>query len=351
MKKVLITGGVGFIGSVLVHELVEQNYDITVVDKGFYGFESLKKVENGIKLLKCGFENLTITDLENFDTVCHLAGFSNDPREGFSVVGNKKINTDYAIEFLKKCVEAKVKKFIFASSASVYGFDDKHGELTEEHEPNPRGYYSQSKFLAENGMWEFKDDIQLVILRQATVMGCSIRQRYDLVVNSFVKSAFDTGIVTVFGGGEIWRPLVNVIDISNTYKRIIELDSVESNIYNLVHKNYRVSELAHYVVHCIEITNSDFEDKIKIRFDYSMEKDYRSYMVSGEKIKKNLAIVPNIGVLETVQTFMRNFELGNDLDFNNPIYYNINWIKLGMRFTRMLEENPNVFSEFIEAES
>lgn len=351
MKRVLVTGGVGYIGSVLVHELVELNYDVTVVDKGLYGFKSLERVENGIKLHKCGFEDLTIAQLQDFDTVCHLAGFSNDPREGFSVTGNRKINTEYAIEFLKKCVEAKAKKFVFASSASVYGFDDKHGELSEDHDPNPRGYYSESKLAAEVGMWEYKDDIELIILRQATLMGCSIRQRYDLVVNAFVKSALDSGTITVFGGGEIWRPLVNVVDVADTYKKIIELDSVESNIYNLVHKNYRVSELAHYVVHCFEMTDSEFEGKINVHFDYSMEKDYRSYMVSGEKIKMNLSIVPSIGVLETVQVFIRNFVEGNDLDFNNPIYYNIKWIKLGMMFTRMLEENPNVFSEFVEAES
>jgi len=351
MSNVLVTGGAGFLGSVLVSELLDQGHNITVVDKGIFGITGLDRVVDRIKFLECGFESLEISQLQDFDSVCHLAGFSNDPKEGFSVEGNRKINTEYAIEFLKKCVEAQIQRFIFASSASVYGFEDKCGEITEDHEPNPKGHYAESKLNAERGMWQFKDEIDLVILRQGTLMGSSHRQRYDLVVNAMVKSAFVKGAIYVHGGGEVWRPMLNVVDAASAFKTIVNLDNVESNIYNIVHKNYRISELANYIVHCIGISDSSLKGGISVEFDYSMEKDYRSYMISGEKIKKHLGIVPQIGVLETVQTFMRNFEMGNDVDFDNPIYYNIKWIKLGMEFSKMLRKNPNVLFEFTEAES
>lgn len=344
MKKILVTGGAGYIGSVLVHELVEKGYDVVVLDKGYFGFESLKNVENKITLVKQNFVDYEF--YEDFDCVCHLAGFSNDPQADFSPEGNSRVNRDEAIQFFNNCADKQIEKFIFASSAAVYGFDDKNGELTEDYIPNPKSFYAESKLQAEQGMWSRKDEISLIILRQGTVMGCSPRQRYDLAVNAMIKDAVSKNMVTVFGGGEVWRPFINVIDVASAYINIIENDNVESDIFNLVFQNYRISELAHWIVHCIGSVYSDYQGQIQINVDYETKKDKRSYMISGDKIRNKLGFVPNIGILETVRVFLENFKRENDIDFDNPIYYNIDWIKLATKISKMLKENPNVFSEF-----
>ena len=350
MKNILVSGGAGYLGSLLVYELVERNYSVTVVDKGYFGFDSLNGVKERIKLSKLDF--LTFAkknDLGEFDAVCHLGGFSNDPQADFSPEGNLKVNRDEAIEFFNKCVDDQVGKFIFASSAAVYGFDDTQ-ELTENHSVDPKSNYAISKLQAEEGMWARKDEIQLAILRQGTVMGCSPRQRYDLVVNAMMKDAFSKGIVNVFGGGEIWRPLINVMDVALAYIKIIANDDFESDIFNLLYKNYRISELAHRVVHSIIKCNSDYEGAIHINMDYDAPSDVRSYALSGKKIKDKLGIVPTIDIAETVRMFLYNFEKDNCVDFGNPIYYNIDWIKMGTKFTEIIKGNPNVFHEFIKTQ-
>lgn len=350
MKHILVTGGAGYIGSVLTYELIEKGYKVTVIDKGYFGFDSLKNLESfeNFSLERKDFADCKTEELGQFDAVCHLAGFSNDPQADFSPKGNSKVNRDDAIEFFNKCVDAQIEKFIFASSAAVYGFEDKK-ELDETWSPDPKSNYAKSKLQAEAGMWERRDEIQLAILRQGTVMGCSPRQRYDLVVNTMVRDAFDKGIVNIYGGGEIWRPLINVIDVAYAYCKIIESD-FESDIFNLVYKNFRISELAHRVVHSMFKINSWWEGRIQINMDYDKPLDIRSYAISGEKIKEKLKIIPMIGIKETVQVFLHNFDEENDIDFGNPIYYNIDWIKMGVKFTEILKRNSNVFQEFIETE-
>lgn len=351
MKNILISGGAGYIGSVLVFELLERNYNVTVVDKGYFGFDSLDGAKDRIEISKLDFLSYAKkNDLGEFDAVCHLGGFSNDPQADFSPEGNLKINRDEAIEFFNKCVDDQVEKFIFASSAAIYGFNDEK-ELDENWSPDPKSNYAISKLQAEEGMWQRKDEIQLAILRQGTVMGCSPRQRYDLVVNMMVRDAFDKGIVNVFGGGEIWRPLINVIDVALAYIKIIENDGFESDIFNLLYKNYRISELAHRVVHSIIKINSSYEGTIQINMDYDSPCDVRSYALNGKKIKDKLGIVPSIDITETVRMFLYNFEKGNCVDFGNPIYYNIDWIKMGTKFTEIIKGNPNVFHEFIKTQS
>ncbi len=348
MKHILVTGGCGYIGSVLTYELIEKGYKVTVIDKGYFGFDSLKNLEKfpNFSLERKDFADCKTEELGQFDAVCHLAGFSNDPQADFSPEGNSKVNRDDAIEFFNKCVDAQVEKFIFASSAAVYGFEDKK-EIDENWIPDPKSNYAKSKLQAEAGMWIRKDEISLAILRQGTVMGCSPRQRYDLVVNTMMRDAFDNGIINIYGGGEIWRPLINVLDVAYTYIKIIESD-FDSDIFNLVYKNFRISELAHRIVHSMIQINDWWDGRVQINMDYDKPTDVRSYAISGEKIKETFKINPMIGIKETVQTFLRNFLNENDIDFGNPIYYNIDWIKMGVKFTEILKRDSNVFQEFIE---
>lgn len=348
MSKILVSGGCGYLGSVLVHELVEQGREVVVVDNGIFGFESLESIKNRIEIRKKNIKDIDGSDLDNIESVIHLAGFSNDPQAEFSPKGNDLVNRQYTIDLANKCADAKVKKFIFASSASVYGFDDKNGELKEDHPLNPKSHYAKSKVAAEEALRQFKCDMIIVILRKGTLMGCSPRQRYDLVVNTMMKSIYEDTEINVFGGGEVWRPLLNVIDAATAY--IYCLDRANnSDVYNVVHKNYRISELAHYVVHCIETIKPEYRNQIRVNFDYDEDKkDNRSYMISGDKIFKDLGFKTSIGILQTIETFMKNFELKNGVDFDNEIYYNIKRVKKGVEYAKILKENPNVFQEFIE---
>jgi nucleoside-diphosphate-sugar epimerase len=207
--------------------------------------------------------------------------------------------------------------------------------LDETSEVNPRAAYSSSKREAEKLLLEMVSDTFCpVILRKGTVYGFSPRMRYDLVVNTFVKSALSTGKMMLHYGGEMWRPLVDVRDVARAYIAGLEApeDKVKGEIFNVSFHNVRISELSLRVRAALHETGCDAE----IVPDYSYH-GVRSYRVSAAKIQRVLDFKPKVTIEESVKDMVKQIQQYGYTDYDNPRYYNIRWM-------RLLEEAHKVIS-------
>ena len=330
LKKILVVGGAGYIGSVLVNELLERGYAVKVFDRLYFGDHGLKKVMDRVDLVVGDMRVLDSSILDDVEAVINLGGLSNDPTAEYNPKANYEMNTIATGELARPCKEKKVKRHIFASSCSTYytkaGVEKDDILLTEDVKIDPKAAYSKSKYEAEKVLLSMADDeFCPVILRQGTVFGFSPRMRYDLVVNTFVRYALDKGYVTLHSGGETWRPLVEVRDTSRAFIACLdaEEEKVKGQIFNVAIRNYRVSELALQVGEALRDLGIDIDIRPYYRY-----KGSRSYRVSTEKIKNTLDFHPTITVAESVKDMVEKIDEYGYNDFDNPKYYNINWMKL-----------------------
>lgn len=321
---VLVTGGAGYIGSVLVRKLLEIGEEVRVLDKLYFGDEGLEGVRHRIELIEGDIRDFDPTILDGIDSIIHLAALSTDPQAEFNPEATLKINTESTEKLAKAAKERGIKRFIFASSCSVYysPISDMFDEPKSEETPvAPRAPYSRSKWLAEQKLLKLMDkNFCPVILRKGTVFGYSPRFRADLVVNTFVKDAFSKGRLTVNAGGEMFRPLVHIDDVTHAYITCLLApeDKVKGQVFNLVHKNYFILALAHWVRHILEN-----KKEINIDVHYHGQNNARSYYVQGDKINKILGLKPEVGITKGVHDLWEIFKKGEHNDFDSPKYNNI----------------------------
>lgn len=330
-KNILVTGGAGYVGCVLVPELVRRGYNVRVFDSFFFGDNGLENIKDKINIVRGDIRSFPSDVLKNIDAVIHLAGFSNDPTAEANPEANMEINAHGAIRVAEATKKAGIHCFIQASSCSVY-YDNSDGDdamRTEESIIHPQAPYSLSKKIAEEGILSLVDGSGFcpVILRKGTLYGYSPRMRYDLVVNTFCRDAYKNGAIRLNGGGELWRPLTDVKDAAITYIQMLEApeEKIKGQIFNVVHKNYRISELGLWFCH---ILASRKQVTLQTHYEDTSARQ-RSYRVSGEKLKKVLGISPEIGIFPSVHAIWDKFDKEINIDFDNPIYYNIEWMKLG----------------------
>lgn len=330
-RKVLVTGGAGYVGAVLVPMLLERGYEVRVLDALFFGDEGLEAVRERIELVQGDIRDFDPGVLDGVNAVINLAGFSNDPTAEANPEANLAINAAGAVNVAKAAKERGVRRFLQASSCSIYyshsDFEDDRIR-TETTPVEPSAPYSLSKKRAEEGLLELAGDgFAPIILRKGTVFGFSPRMRFDLVVNTFCRYAFEQGQIVLYGGGEMWRPLLHIEDAARGYMALLEApeEKVRGEIFNLVHKNYRISELGLWFKYILADRK---EIKIVPRYD-DLSARARSYRVSGEKLEKALGLVPGLGVQAAVEAIWEQLAAGRYTDFDNPRYYNIEWMKLG----------------------
>jgi nucleoside-diphosphate-sugar epimerase len=339
MRRVLLVGGAGYVGSVLAEELLERGYAVKILDRLYYGDGGLREIHDRVELVVADMRVLPPDLLENVDVVVNVGGLSNDPTAEYNPRANYEMNTLATQALAEMCRAAGVHRYVFASSCSIYdrgvGNDDKDIIQDEETPVSPRAAYSGSKREAEKILLDMAgDDFCPVILRKGTVYGFSHRMRYDLVVNTFVKFALSQGYLNLHYGGEMWRPLVDVRDVARAYILAIEAgeEKVKGQIFNVSHRNYRISELALRVGSALRQVDLDPE----IRADYGY-KGVRSYRVSTKKIEHVLGFRPKVDVEESVIDMVEKIRRYGYTDFDNPRYYNIRWM-------RLLEEAQQIIS-------
>ena len=343
-KKILVTGGAGYIGCVLTNTLVKKGYSVRILDTFYWGKDVLKNHRNRVEIIQADIRNIESKVLKNVSSVIHLAALSNDPMADFNPSANFEINTYATAHFAKLCKRNGVNKFIFSSSASIYHKDPiKAGAIYDERSSVlPKAAYSLSKLQAETELLKLTDDnFSPVILRQGTVYGFSPRMRYDLVVNTMVKDVLSSGKISVYCEGKEWRPLIDITDIARAYIAVLKSSDqkIKGQIFNLVYKNFNILDLAKIIKRVIvteEIANP------KIIVDSRLRKA-RSYQISGEKIKKVLGWQPKMSVEDSVRHMLTKITSGEFANYNHPRFYNIEWMKLLVSVSDTLKKVKRVF--------
>lgn len=331
MLKVLVAGGAGYVGSVLVRALLNSGYGVSVLDCLYYGIQGIEDIESDIELFPKDIRDADPSMFEGVHAVVNLAGLSNDPTAEFNPELNKELNTDAAIELATSARDAGVRRYVLASTCSIYDV----GTATEAEDvlsyeddmlPWPKAPYSRSKFAAERGILALAGSTFCpTILRKGTICGVSPRMRYDLVVNTLVKDAILTGVINLHCGGEMWRPLIDVQDVARAYIACILApeERVNGQIFNVSTRNMRISELALRIREVLK----EFGLDVELRSDYRYS-GMRSYRVSAEKIASVLGFTPQRTVEESARQIVEQI-LNHDpsaIQLDDPVFYNIRWM-------------------------
>ncbi len=327
--KVLLVGGAGYVGSVVASELIERGHAVRILDRLYYGEAGLKPIRDRVDLIVGDMRRVRPEDLEGVEAVINLGGLSNDPTAEYNPQANHEMNTLATVKLAELCIAQGVRRYIFASSCSIYdrGVQDEPLDILQDEtsEVDPKAAYSGSKRAAEKTLLEMvSKEFCPVILRKATIFGFSPRMRYDLVVNTFVKDALNKGFVTLHYGGEMWRPLVDVNDAARAYIACLHADEskVKGEIFNVSFQNFRISELAFRVRRALD----EVGVKCDIRSDYGY-RGVRSYRVSARKIERVLDVRPVVTVEDSVKNMVARIRDFGCSDFDNPRYNNIRWMQ------------------------
>lgn len=328
MKSVIVIGGAGYVGSVLTPKLLNKGYKVTVFDIMYYGDEGLPKNHPNLKVVKgdmCDLEKLK-PYLKESDAVIHLACISNDPSFELDPELSKRINFDSFEPIVKASKELGVKRFIYASTSSVYGVSDSP-QVTEDHPLVPLTDYNKYKGLSEPYLLKYQsEDFTTVIIRPATVCGHSPRTRLDLTVNILTNHAYNNKAIKVFGGGQK-RPNIHVEDISDLYVELLTMpkEKIAGETFNAGFQNFSVMELAQFVKKIVE---REFPEKAPISINVVPTDDNRSYHVNSDKIKNKLGWSPKYNIEDAVMGLCKAFKEGKlPNSLTDPKYFNIQTMK------------------------
>lgn len=314
--KILIAGGAGYVGSALIPKLLDRGYKVDVVDLFWFG----NHLPRQVGILNKDIFQLSEEDLEPYDQVVFLAGLSNDPMAEYSPSKNFVFNAAAPSYLAYMAKKASVKRYIYASSCSVYGYTE--NELYDETRPVSSSYpYGISKLQGEQAALQLSDEnFSVIALRKGTISGYSPRMRFDLIINTMFKSAMKDRAVTI-NNPSIWRPILSIQDAVTAYVRAIEANYKISGVFNAASGNYTVGEVGDLVKAAIEERLG-----IPIRLIIKHIEDFRNYKVSIEKAKNVLSFHPSDDLKSIVNSLIENMDKFQDWD--NPMYSNIAAFKM-----------------------
>ena len=309
--RILIAGGAGYVGSVLIPKLLDRGYKVDVVDLFWFG----NHLPRQVGVLDRDIFQLSVEDLEPYEQVIFLAGLSNDPMAEYSPNKNFVFNAaapSYLAYIAKK---AKVRRYIYASSCSVYGYTE--NELYDETRPVTSSYpYGISKLQGEQAAMQLADEnFSVISLRKGTISGYSPRMRLDLIINTMFKNAMTDRTITI-NNPSIWRPILSINDAATAYIRAVEANPKISGIFNVASGNYTVGEVG-------DLVKSTVEQKLGGHINLCIKhiQDVRNYKVSIEKAKTVLSFHPADDVKSIVANLIDNMD--KFADWGNPLYSNI----------------------------
>lgn len=320
IKTVLVTGGAGYVGSVLTPLLLQAGYTVRVLDLFLYGDHVFDEIEDQSNLvrIKADMRDVDVLkrSLQGVDAVIHLACISNDPSFELDPTLGQSINYDAFLPLVDIAKDSGVFRFIYASSSSVYGIKEELN-VTEDLERKPLTDYSKFKAMCEDELEKRRSPgFTTFTLRPATVCGYSPRLRLDLSVNILTNHAINKGKITVFGGAQL-RPNFHVRDCAELYVKLLEFPAkmIDGKVFNAGYQNLSINEIAELVRKVVG-TN--------VEIVATPSNDNRSYHISSEKIKQELGFVPRFSIEDAVQDLKAAFDANKVKDpMSNPLYYNI----------------------------
>lgn len=348
MKKILITGSLGYIGSVLTSYLQKLGYDIIGIDNGAFEKCLLSNESKSYPVIFKNVSELDKNDLKNIDVIVHLSGLQNDPLNETYPGKLYDIEYNYSIAIAKLCKELSIK-FIYASSCSVYGFSGSEDYLNELSKTNPITPYSSNKLRTENALIDISDsNFKPIILRFSTLFGYSPRMRFDLYINMFLGMSLTTNYIKLNSDGSAWRPNVHINDVCKVISLSIEKDFEKLEIINV--GNNELNKNVKGIVKIIEKFNNNLQIEFINKDDHLFRdqyvtggKDKRSYKVDFTKLNLIFGVnVCNTKIEEGIEDMIVRF---NDLNnfkqlFNNKKFYRLQWMKHIMK-NASLDSNLN----------
>jgi nucleoside-diphosphate-sugar epimerase len=325
--RVLVTGGAGYVGAVLVPKLLAAGYHVRVVDLFLFGDDVLP-ADPALQSVRGDIRDRALLEREmrGVDAVIHLACISNDPSFELNPTLSRTINYDCFEPLVDVARRAGVRRFIYASTSSVYGVSDAP-DVTEEHPLVPLTDYNKYKGMCEPILLRYQaPGFTTVIIRPATVCGYSPRLRLDLTVNILTSLAVNKGAITIFGGSQK-RPNIHIDDITNLYVELLDMhdELIAGQTFNAAYQNRTVAELGELVR---DVVTRAMPERGPIRLETSPSSDLRSYHVSSDKIKRALGWTPEKTIEDAVDDLCRAFSAGRVPDpLTNPRYYNVRTIQ------------------------
>lgn len=323
IRRVLVTGGAGYKGAVLVPKLLAAGYEVTVLDWFLYG-ERVLAPHPKLQQVKGDIRDLALLEriVPGHEAVVHLACISNDPSVELDPALSRSVNLDAFRPLVRLCKASRVRRFIFASSASVYGVSGER-EVREDHPHAPVTDYNRYKSMCERILWEeAAPDFAVAAVRPATVCGYSPRLRLDLTVNILTSQAVYRGEITVFGGKQM-RPNIHIDDVTDVYLRLLAApaERIAAQAFNAGYENRTVADLALLVRRAVK---RKLPERGGISIATTSANDVRSYHISSEKIRRVLGFTPRRTIDDAVADLVTAFQAGDvPRALTDPRYYNI----------------------------
>ena len=328
MRVVLVTGGAGYVGAVLVPILLERGYDVRVLDLFLFGRDVLPENRPRLECIEGDIRDQVLlkTVMRGVDAVVHLACISNDPSFELDPALSRSINFECFEPMVIIAKESGVRRFVYASTSSVYGVSDA-ADVTEEHPLVPLTDYNKYKGLCEPLLLKHQSpEFTTVVVRPATVCGYSPRLRLDLSVNILTNHAVTNRKIIIFGGSQK-RPNIHVSDIAELYAELLTTPAtkIEGQIFNAAYQNSTMAELGGLVR---AVVSREMPELGPISLDTSPSNDLRSYHVSSEKIKRVLGWIPKRTVEDAVVDLCGAFRSGKIPNSMTDIrYFNVKTVQ------------------------
>ncbi|HTP96271.1 MAG TPA: SDR family oxidoreductase [Burkholderiales bacterium] len=327
-NNVLVTGGAGYVGSLLVPQLLDAGHKVSVYDIMYFGSDFLPKNHPNLKLISGDIRDTAKLEqaLAGIDAVIALACISNDASFELDEKLSTSINLDAFEPMVIRAKRAGVKRFIYCSSSSVYGVSESP-DVTEEHPLVPLTLYNKYKGMCEPLLWKHQSpEFVCVTIRPATLCGYAPRQRLDLSVNILTNHAINNNKITVFGGTQK-RPNLHVQDMVDLYKLLLEVPDakIAGQTFNAGFQNMSIMEIAQVVKRVVQEL---FPDKGDIPIVTTPTDDVRSYHVNSDKIRRVLGFQPKRSVEDAVRDLCMAFKAGklpNSMD--DTFYFNVRRLK------------------------
>jgi nucleoside-diphosphate-sugar epimerase len=341
MKTVLVTGGAGYIGSVLTEMLMEAGYQVRILDRMFFGRNLIAPLElrSGLEVVRDDVRYVGSGPFEGIDVVMDLAGISNDPASDLDPEITEQVNHGGAVRMANLAKQAGVSRYIYSSSCSIYGAGG-NTVLDEESPKSPVSLYARTKIDAEQELARLNDDnFTVTYLRNATVYGLSYRMRFDLVINIMTLYAYRNRRIFVTGGGQQWRPLVHVRDVARAFMTVMEAprEKVSGQAFNVGSndQNYQIQAIAGMVRDVVPNTSLELVPD---------DPDKRSYHVNFDKIGRELGFkvekTPYEGIVEVKQALERG-KIDDGITTKTVHYYK--YLLEAERLVHELSYNGRIF--------